>query len=210
LTEMVARLKVAHPDQAHIIMGNHEMAELCGLAIGKNGFDLNERFASGLAEAYGESAGAVMAAYREFWASLPLGVKMPNGVFVCHSTPQLKKMGVMDLEWFRSQAAEARTRRGPVFELLWGRDYTVEAAEEFCRRVESDVLVVGHTRCERGYSCPNRRHVILDSKDDAGVCVVLPLGRRLTQEDVVRRVARLGGGAAMDWAAPGGAPDTTQ
>jgi hypothetical protein len=194
---MAARLKGAFPDRVHLLFGNHEMAELCGIEIAKQGSDLNERFRAGLAEAYGDRAGEVMAAYKDLWRSLPLAARTRHGVFICHSTPRLVKMSPFSLSWFRDAAScDRRERNSPVYDLVWGRDHTHVAADEFARRVECEVMIVGHTPCETGYESPNTRHVILDSKDDNGVYVVLPLDRPLSHYDVLRRIRRLHPAAA--------------
>ena len=75
--------------------------------------------------------------------------------------------------------------------MLWGRDYRPEAAEAFARRMEADVLIVGHTPCDDGLAVPNRWHIILDCKDLEGRYVLFPLDQQLTQEDVIARARRL-------------------
>ena len=201
LVEMGARLKAAFPDRVHLIMGNHEFAEVCGLPILKSGCDMNERFARGVRSAYGERAGEVMAAYQAFWRTMPLAARTVHGVFICHSTPGLDRMGEVDLGWLRASAtAERLDRSSPAFDLIWGRDYRPEAADEIARRVECDVLLVGHTSCRDGYRTPNHRHVILDSKDSRGVCVLIPLTGGLSQAEVVGRIRRIREGVgAFEW-----------
>ncbi len=122
-----------------------------GLEIGKRGRELNAAFADGLRAAYGESWEEVKEAYHEFWTSSPLAVHTSNGLFVSHSTPHLDRMDGLTLEYLRTAtAADAFRREGPVFSLLWDRDYRPEAAEAFARRMQAEVLLVGHTACTDG------------------------------------------------------------
>jgi len=200
LVEMVARLKSAYPDRVHVLFGNHEMSELCDLAIAKHGKDLNERFRMGVVAAYGDRAEDVVEAYREFWRTMPLAARTAHGLFVCHSTPRFIRMAPFSLAWFRDPVACARrVRKSPVFDLVWGRDLSQDAADEFARRVESELLLVGHTPCDNGFDSPNTRHIILDTKDVNGAYVLLPLDRSLTREDVLRRARRLFPGRQLSW-----------
>ena len=200
LVEMSARLKKTFPDRAHILLGNHEMAELCDLAIAKHGCELNERFRDGVHAAYGARMEDVFEAYRNFWRTLPLAARTAHKLFIVHSTPKLGKMGPFSLDWFRGGAsAEAWSRRSPVFDLVWGRDYSQKAADEFARRVESELLLVGHTPARKGYASPNSRHVVLDSKDEGGGYAILPLDRPLKQSDVLGSIKPLFPNRVFEW-----------
>jgi hypothetical protein len=192
LVEIAAQLKCAYPKQVHILLGNHELAECLRLEIGKRGRELNQAFDEGLRAAYGEGWEEVKDAYREFWTSSPLAVHTSSGLFVSHSTPQLDHMNGLTLDYLRTAtAAEAFRRDGPVFALLWDRDYSPQAAEIFAQRMQAKVLLVGHTACADGLSVPNDRHIILDSKDFEGRFVLLPLDRDLDQRGVLAYVHRL-------------------
>jgi hypothetical protein len=192
LVEIAAQLKCAYPKQVHILLGNHEFAECLGLEIGKRGRELNAAFADGLRAAYGESWEEVKEAYHEFWTSCPLAVHTSNGLFVSHSTPHLDRMNGLTLEYLRTATvADAFRRDGPVFSLLWDRDYRPQTAEAFAQRMQAEVLLVGHTACADGMQVPNKRHIILDSKDFEGRYVLLPLDRELDQRRVLAYVQRL-------------------
>ena len=192
LVEFAARLKATFSAQVHILMGNHEFAELLSLAIGKHGRVLNTAFDDGGLRLYGEEWPRVRDAYDRFWSSCPLAVHCENRVFISHSTPRISRIGDMSLDYLRSVSTiEALKRKSPVFDLLWGRDYREETANQFCERVDADVLVVGHTPCDDGIAVPNTRHVILDCTDHAGKYLLLPLDQTLTQEDVVACARKL-------------------
>ena len=192
LVETAARLKAAFPSQVHILLGNHEFAEVVDLAIGKKGRELNIAFDEGLRAVYGDHWEKVKGTYRAFWRRCPLAVRTPNRIFISHSTPRLGKMNDLDLEYFRNADPEdVFSRNGPVFPMLWGRDHSAEAAEEFARRVRADVLIVGHMPCDEGVAVPNRRHLILDCKDIEGRYALLPLDAPLGHAGVLARVRKL-------------------
>ena len=192
LVEFAARLKATFPGQVHILMGNHEFAEILALDIGKHGRILNMAFDAGGRQLYGEEWPRVREAYERFWTSCPLAVHCENRIFICHSTPQIKKIEKISLDYLRTVSMiDALKRNSPVFDLLWGRDYREETANRFAEQVDADVLIVGHTPCDEGMAVPNSRHVILDCKDHAGKFLLLPLDRPLTQQDVVESARSL-------------------
>ncbi len=53
LVDLVAALKCQYPDRVHLILGNHELSELTGRSIGKDGEGLNAKFRRGIETAYG-------------------------------------------------------------------------------------------------------------------------------------------------------------
>ena len=192
LVEAAARAKCAYPRQVHILLGNHEFSECLRLKIGKRGRELIQAFDEGLRAAYGEGWEEVKAAYREFWACSPLAVHTSNGLFVSHSTPRMDHMDDLTLDYLRSAtAADAFRRGGPIFAMLWDRDYRPETAEAFARRMQAKVLIVGHTACTEGMLVPNSRHIILDCKDLEGRYALLPLNRELDQQGVLAHVHKL-------------------
>jgi len=195
LVELAAGVKVTNPHRVHVLLGNHEIAELCGLAVAKNGSDLNTRFAEGVRFAYGGRAQEVLEAYRQFWSTMPLAASTRFGVFISHSTPNRTKMEPFSRAWFRKPASwRDLGRRSPAFSLVWGRDYRQETADEFAQRVESEVLLVGHTPCKKGFDAPNTRHIILDSKDAGGAYAMLALARPVTREEILASVGKLAPG----------------
>ena len=192
LVETFARLKTMFPARAHMILGNHEFAETCGLDIGKKGRTLNWCFEEGLRDAYGDRWEEVKEAYRRFWRTTPLAVRTANRLFMTHSTPRLEKLGDLSLDYLRTASPdEVFSRNGAVFAMLWGRDYRPEAAEAFAERMDADALLVGHTPCDNGFAVPNQRVIVLDSKDLEARYVLLPLDRSLTQRAIINRLKKL-------------------
>ena len=192
LVETAARLKVAFPAQVHILLGNHEFSELLNLEIGKKGRELNAAFDEGGHLAYGEQWQDVKQSYKRFWHTSPLVVKTENGLCIIHSTSRAGRMANLSLDYFRTTSPEEIfNRKGPVFDMLWGRDYREQTANEFARRMRSEILIVGHTACEDGMRAPNRRHIILDCKDYDGRYLILPLDERMTHEEVLACSSRL-------------------
>ncbi|MCD6404832.1 MAG: metallophosphoesterase [Planctomycetes bacterium] len=189
LIEAAAVLVTRFPDRVHVLMGNHEMAELTGRVIMKGSVVLNELFRNALARRYGERAGEALAYYAGFWRVLPLAARTANRVFISHSTPSRKFLGDFDTGIFdRLVEEEDLGREGSVYALLWGRDFSRETAERLREMLDADFFVVGHTPCPEGFQAPNDTHVIIDSQGEAGKYLFLPLEGPLTCEAIVSRI----------------------
>ncbi|MHC5040241.1 MAG: metallophosphoesterase [Planctomycetota bacterium] len=190
--ERVAQLKIEFPDRVHVILGNHELSELTGKKILKENHMLNKMFAEGIKSTYGESAREVKLAYNTFFKSLPLAVRTSNGIFFSHSTPPRKQIQGFDPRVFLIEGEVTEKRMNHHIErLVWGRDFSQESADTFAKMVNAEILIVGHEACAKGFKVPNTRHIILDSKDESGCYVLLPLAVPLKHPDVVRRIRRI-------------------
>jgi hypothetical protein len=81
----------------------------------------------------------------------------------------------------------------PAFKLVWGRDFRADNADAFARQVGADVLIHGHEPCEAGFSSPNKRQVILDGCCSHATYLLLPVGPKLSQAEVIGRIRNLHG-----------------
>lgn len=192
MLEDVARLKVAYPDRVHFLLSNHELAELTDYPIVKSKKMLNLMFRLGVQEMYGPAGEKVRQAYAAFIRSCPLAVRLPGGVFVCHSLPEHVDSRPFDRTIFdRPLEARDLMEHGDVFQLVWGRDYREENARAFGKQVAARVLIHGHEPCPNGFLAPNDLQIILDCCGEPACYVVLPLGRELAHADIVQRIQRL-------------------
>ena len=190
LVERAAALKIEFPDRVHLLLGNHELAELLGIPVLTEGRMLNAFFALGLQNAYGGRQDEVRKGFKQFVRSWPIAAKTLTGVFISHSSPEMANINGMDLSFFlRPLHDEEYAKKRSVYNLLWGRDYSQQTADAFAASVGAEVLVVGHQPCPEGYRVPNTRHIILDSMHDQGCYLLLPLGEDLSQQDLVDRVS---------------------
>jgi hypothetical protein len=199
LLEAAAALKIRYPDRVHVILGNHDLAEWQGREIFKGGLCLNLLFRSGIRNAYGDDATpTVHRAYQEFIATMPLAVRACGDLLIVHTTPERRYLEhVTAAHLQRDPTPDDWKPRGWVEQLVWGRDFAQATADAFASQMQAAVFIVGHTPCRRGYRVPNTRHVIIDSKDDYGVTVLLDLARRYTQAEVVAAIRPLVAGRAI-------------
>ena len=72
---------------------------------------------------------------------------------------------------------------GNVHSLVWGRDTSLENAENFLNKVHCKWLVTGHIPCNHGFDYTNSKQIILDAHFDnaAGYCR-LPADQEITGE----------------------------
>ncbi|MEQ8788980.1 MAG: hypothetical protein RIC55_21895 [Pirellulaceae bacterium] len=193
LLEDVARWKVEFPDRFHFLLSNHELSELTDFPIMKRKQVLNLHFREGLQQMYGGETETVRKAYCDFLASCPLGVRLvKSAALITHSVPKQVDEQGFDADVFdRPLQASDLSCEGAVFRLLWGRDFRPENVDAFARLAGVELLINGHEPCADGYCVPNRRQVILDCCGDNACYLVLPLDRKLTQQQIVKRIARL-------------------
>jgi hypothetical protein len=192
LLEDMANMKVQFGDRFHFILGNHELAELIDIPIMKSSRMLNLMFRCGMQEMYGRDADEVRDAGMRFIQSCPLAVRTESGVFISHSAPERVPEDHFDPAIFeRSLTPDDLARFGPVFRLVWGRDFRSENAAAFARTVRASVLVHGHDPCAEGYRVPNDFQVILDSCGNSPSYVIVPCSGSITQHQVIDRIQRV-------------------
>src|SRR5439155_13642005 len=167
LVDLVAALKCQYPERVHLILGNHELSELTGRVIGKNGQALNALFRQGIATAYAPRDEEVYRAYQALFAALPLAVRTPNRVFLCHTVPDAIDLDHLDLELLKADTwpPEAMARHGTVYALTWGRNTEPETIDRFAAMVDADWFITGHQPCDEGFRQPTHRQIIIDGTD---------------------------------------------
>jgi hypothetical protein len=192
MLEDMAALKVLYPDRFHFLLSNHELAELSDFPIVKSKRMLNLQFRCGIQEMYGPAADEVRRAYLDFIASCPLAVRLSGDIFICHSAPENVDLAGFDTTIFdRPLSDRDLANHGPVFQMVWGRDYRQPNAETFARMVKAQVLIHGHEPCPEGFRAPNGRQIILDCCGQPACYVILPANGKLTHAQVVERIQRV-------------------
>jgi hypothetical protein len=192
LLEDCIRLKTAFPERFHFLLSNHELAELGDFPICKARRMLNVLFRCGINEMYGASGERVRDAYLEFLSSCPLAVRLPAGIFISHSCPDRCDREPFDASVLQRPLSPADYKTGSAaFKLVWGRDFRAANADAFARQVGAEVLIHGHEPCEAGFSAPNKWQVILDGCGSQATYLMLPVGTKMTQGDVIARIHSL-------------------
>jgi hypothetical protein len=193
LLDVFTALKCQYPERVHHILGNHELSELTGRTIGKDGEALNAKFRRGVETAYNTSAGAVYESYRGLFAALPLALRTRNHTYVCHTIPDAIDLDGLDLDLLRRDdwPEEAMKRRGTIYALTWGRDTSPETADRFASMVGADFFITGHQPCEEGFRQANHRQIIIDGTDPNPSYCLFPAARPLTIDTLLQCVHKI-------------------
>lgn len=194
MLEDVARLKVRYPERFHFLLSNHELAELTDFPIVKNCRMLNLLFRAGLRALYGDQDERVRAAYLEFINTCPFGIRIADTVLATHSLPAYTDKEGWDASVFdRAAGPNDVGPGGPIFRLVWGRDFRPENADAFAALTGAEVLINGHEPCPDGFRAPNSRQIILDGQGDKARYITIPTDRGLTHAELLARVRPLHG-----------------
>jgi hypothetical protein len=192
MLEDVMHLKTAYPDRFHFLISNHELAEMTSFPITKANRMLNVLFRCGMLELYGQEADRLLSAYIGFISTCPLAVRLDTGVFICHSAPENVDRHGFDSKVFdRPLKDEDFVPTGPVFELVWGRDFRQENADAFASLVGANVLIHGHEPCLSGFSVPNDKQIILDCCGRRACYLILPLDREYSQTEMIDLIGHI-------------------
>jgi Calcineurin-like phosphoesterase len=190
LVDLVAALKCQYPERAHLILGNHELSELTGRVIGKDGGTLNANFRLGIETAYGTFAGEIHEAYKRLFAALPLVVRTMNRVYLAHTVPDADDLDSIDIELLKADVwpEEAMKRRGTIYAMTWGRDETPETADRFASMVDADFFITGHQPCDQGFRQANHRQIIIDGTNPYPAYCLFPANEPVTIESLLKCV----------------------
>jgi hypothetical protein len=190
LLDVVAALKCQYPERVHLILGNHELSELTGRIIGKDGRALNLLFRQGIMTAYGPVADEIYVAYKGLFAALPLAIRTANRVFVCHTLPDEDDLDRLDLSLLTADAwpPEAMQRRGTIYALTWGRDTDPAVADRFAAMVDADTFICGHQPCDEGFRQANHREIIIDGTDPSPTYCLFPTTEPMSIEALLKCV----------------------
>jgi len=176
-----AQWKCDYPDQVHFLHANHELAQLTGHEITKNGRVVAADFEAGVAAACGAATPKVLEAVLVFIRSLPLAGRTANRVFVSHSVPGPRDLPLFDPAILRRPLSEEDLRgRGSVHAMVWGRHHTEACLRTLAELLDADYFICGHQPQETGYAVRYDRMVILASEHNHGVFLPFDLRKPVT------------------------------
>ncbi|SIN93237.1 Calcineurin-like phosphoesterase [Singulisphaera sp. GP187] len=190
LVDVVSALKCQFPDRVHLILGNHELSEITGRMIGKNGIALNALFRQGITTAYAPRDAEVYSAYLELFAALPIAVRTPNRVFLCHTIPDPVDLDHLDLELLKANTwtREAMARHGTIYAMTWGRNTDPATIDQFAGMVDADWFITGHQPCDEGFRQANHRQLIIDGTDPYPTYCLFPARAPVSIETLLKGV----------------------
>ena len=193
LVDVVSALKCQYPSRVHVLLGNHELSELTGRSIGKNGVYLNVLFRKGIEASYGTRADEFSQAYKELFAALPVAIKCQNRVMLCHTLPDERALETLDLAVLEASVwpEESMKRGGTIYSMTWGRDTNPEHVDRLAEILDAELFITGHHPCDEGYRVANHRHLILDATDPYPGYCLFNAEQEATLDGLIRGVGLL-------------------
>ncbi len=184
-----AQWKCAYPDQVHFLLSNHELSQVFGSEITKNGRVVTKDFQVGVQLGYGHNADKVLEAVYSFIRSFPLAGRTPNRVFLSHSLPSPRDLPSFDPTVLaRLPTQEDLSDRGSGHMLVWGRYHTETALTSLAQLLDVDFFLCGHQPQEMGYDIVHNRMIILASEHNHGVFLCLDLAKPVTLESLTKAI----------------------
>lgn len=174
----VAALKGAYPEHLHVLLGNHELAQMHKSGIIKDGVRSVEAFDRGVEYVFGGDTDRIEAAINAFVRSMPLALKVhtARGDILCaHSLPPAASMARFDTSILSRDLTDDdyTPRQGAAHLMVWGRGYDAEGLEDLVERWGVYLFVLGHEKALEGSKFVPPNALILNSDHDKGV--YLPL-----------------------------------
>jgi hypothetical protein len=181
-----ARLKLVCPNLL-FVLGNHDLAQVTGNEITKEGRGVCKAFSQGLAESFGPRAAEVCEAVNDFLLSIPLAVRIGDAVLVTHSLPSPQRMQQAGTDILSAEGYNDRDvrRGGGAYEWTWGRNQTPEQLADLSAKVGARFFVLGHRHSGMGYELIPDRGISLACDNDRACILHLPPHTALTLENVL-------------------------
>jgi hypothetical protein len=191
----IAALKARYPELVHTLLGNHELAQMMGHLIAKDGVRCVDAFNAGVAYVFGEASDEVSDAINLFIRSMPIALRVhtPRGDILCaHSIPPAAAIARFDTSILtRDLTPEDYNIRGSVHAMTWGRGYDAGGLEDLTERWGVWYFILGHEHTTNGWSFVPPNAVILNSDHENGVFLPIDLADPPRPEDAGKKVVRL-------------------
>jgi len=193
----VAAIKVSHPEFVHTILANHELAQIIGSGIVKDGVRVVEAFNAGVEYVFGDATEAVLGAIDGFIRSMPValisGRGTDRGLLCAHSLPGPDVWDRFDFDVIDRELTEDDyvPRRGSAHLITWGRRQKPEQLTELARRWGVELFILGHDHAENGIAFKEPNAIVLNSDHAKGVAMRIDLAKPPTLETAVDCVVPL-------------------
>jgi hypothetical protein len=176
----IAQLKVAAPERVHALLANHELAQIVGAGIVKDGVRCVDAFNDGLEYVFGSDWESVAGALGEFIRAMPLALRChtPGGDILCaHSLPATGSMGRFDTTILSRELTDDdyAPRVGSAHLMVWGRGYDAEQLEDLVERWGVNLFVLGHEKADNGVLAVPPCAIVLNSDHERGVYLPIDL-----------------------------------
>lgn len=187
-----ASLKAAFPERVHVLLANHEIAQMIGSPVMKDGVKCNEAFDEALEATFGDEAdlAEVKGAIRAFIRSMALAlrVKRPGlpDMLCSHALPAPGLMDRFDPDVLARELTDDDflPRTGSAYLMTWGRGWTDEHFDALGHRWNVGLFILGHEKAETGCTVVAPGAVVLNSDHARGVYARVDVVRAATAADI--------------------------
>ncbi len=198
----VASLKAEFPEFVHVLLGNHELSQIMGAGIVKDGVKVVEAFNEGLENVFADQAPAVLESIREFVLAMPLALRCecnkPDGsrgvdILCAHSLPGLAMMQRFDPSVLSRdlKPEDYEPRTGAAHIMVWGRGYDAEQLEDLVERWGVNLFILGHEKAPDGVSLVPPNAIVLNSDHERGMYLPIDLSDPPTPAQAIARAVPL-------------------
>ncbi len=179
-----AALKAANPEHVHVLLANHELSQIAGRGVIKNGVNCVKAFNQAVEYVFGnDGAPAVLDALGAFIRSMPLALRCtpadaPAGDILCaHSLPGNSDMEAFDATIIERPLTEAdyQPRTGSAHLMAWGRGQSPATLASLAARWNVALFILGHEKADDGWLRLEPNTIILNSDHPRGCACRLPL-----------------------------------
>jgi hypothetical protein len=191
-----AALKAAYPERVHLLLANHELSQIVGAGIIKDGIRVVEAFDAGVEFAFNDRAEEVEQAIDDFVRAMPLALRCvtPNGDILCaHSLPGIGMMQRFDPSILSRDLTpeDYEPRVGSAHLMVWGRGYDAEQLEDLVERWGVNMFILGHEKADNGVKLVPPNAIVLNSDHDRGVYLPIDLSNPPTVSEAIMGVVPL-------------------
>ncbi|MEM9065530.1 MAG: metallophosphoesterase [Planctomycetota bacterium] len=176
----IAALKTFAPERVHVLLANHELSQIIGAGVIKNGVRCTEAFNQAIDYTFDEDAVVVHEAVADFIRSMPLAMRVESDrgdVLCAHSLPAPGMMQRFDPGILSRELTEDDyiPREGSAHLMVWGRGYDAEQIEDLVERWGVSLFVLGHEHAPSGINVVEPCAVVLNSDHERGVYLPIDL-----------------------------------
>lgn len=191
----VAALKARHPVHVHTLLANHELSQIVGAGVVKDGVNYVRAFNDAIDETFGDRAAAVHDAVADFIRSMPLALRVETtaGVLQCsHSLPGKDLMDRFDPSVLERDLSDDDyiPRWGSAHIMVWGRDQSAELLASLAERWGVSMFILGHEKADDGVLELAPNAVVLNSDHERGAYLEIDAGSPPRSMDELTRCVR--------------------
>ena len=196
----VAEVVLAFPDQVHVMLGNHELAQLTHRAVSKGAGNSVAFFQDAVDWVYGDDAPEVTEAIDAFIAAMPLAVRTRRGLLCSHSLPAADRMGAFEPEILERplSPADYEGSGSSIYLLTWGRRHQEEQLDLLARRWNVSTFCIGHQSVPEGIRQDGPRLIVVNSDRANGVVIDWDLASEPSPQGLLESAVRLHSITAAD------------